>query len=135
MVRIVEKVRVCLAEARMDSATRYLGTHQEAREYNQSERHRWDKGDLLVLVSDKIVGFGHRPVAQVLNYFVDYHDPFGPEGKYQVIISHEEAKVINSRRVQEIHNYSKWDMENLFMLAPSGFIWNELILNEHLRNS
>lgn len=104
-----------------------LGTRL-GRWYEQNPFHRFNQGDILILMDRRILGYGMRPVAVVHGYAIDNYG-FGREGRYDITISRDivpsdeeyerwvDANKVPhgvAREVRERKFHFKWNIENHF---------------------
>ncbi|MBI1972898.1 hypothetical protein HYS50_02750 [Candidatus Woesearchaeota archaeon] len=104
-----------------------LGTRL-GRWYKKNPFHRFNPGDILILQSRRILGYGMRPVAVVHGYRIANYG-FGIEGRYDVTLhsdvvddgddyerwiqTNEVPRGI-AREVRERKFHFKWNIENHF---------------------
>ena len=107
--------------------TLLLGTRL-GRWYEKNPFHRFNPGDILILQSRRILGYGMRPVAVVHGYTIANYG-FGTEGRYAITMH---SDIVNNdedyphwvdtnevprgipREVREHKFHFKWNIENHF---------------------
>jgi len=117
--------------------------------YNRNPYHRFDEGDVLILRSRNLFGYGIRPVAVVEDYKIrDFG--FGEEGKYSLTMymdaefvpeyserglvidnrwwRHNEVIQCVERTVNEHELHFKWNIENQFKKVQARTVDDALVL-------
>lgn len=107
--------------------------------YEKNPFHRFNKGDILILSSRSIFGYGLRPVAVVNGYEIR-ESRSGKTGKYDITMYHDaegnffqwmrqnEVPQGVERTVGEHEIHFKWNIENQFKKVPVSSVDEALAL-------